>query len=357
MNQSAARMLAWISLSVACGGSQPTTAEPVPEPIPETLPEVVSVVRPAVAKVSSSDCPDGMVRIKGSGAVGMRGDPYGVGQTRHMAQVDAPERLCEGAVAAKLGATACWVQTDLVDPILRVRTIEGPDFCIERAPFPGAGVAYPVDGMTAGTVALLDEMLKSGRFGSRRLCTASEYQLAVAGPTENYRFVYGDMADDKRCKAGQLIGSDASCANPETGVLEYGAIHSHWVRADAAFVARACDMPPCKGAGNRPVEVGSYVVLGGTNRVQTRQAPLTPHTWHDHGEPADVGCGDEGWDDQVVICAEPDLAYAKPDLPRKLRDGEAAWSRVVDSVRAHGRVTDGLAQGLGRPVCPVESTR
>jgi hypothetical protein len=287
----------------------------------------------------------------------MKGQPYGVVQTRHMAEVDAPERGCAAAIARTEGATACWVQTDLVDPVLPPREVRISDFCIERQPFPGAGVSYPVDGMTAGTVALLDELLRTGKYGPRRLCSATEYQLAVAGPTANYRFVYGDRADPARCKPGQKIGSDSRCTNPETGVAEYGAIHSHWVIADPDFVQASCASPPCMGAGNRALRVGSYVVLGGTSRVQTRQAPLTPHTWHDHGEPADVGCGDEGWDDQVVICADPDPAYGSDDPSQALIDADRAWAFVAGAVRRSGRVTEGLAQGLGRVVCPEGSRR
>jgi hypothetical protein len=282
----------------------------------------------------------------------MRGDPYGVVHTQHMASVDAPERMCPDALSAADGSSACWVQTDLVDPVLRPRVVSGPDFCIERAPFPGMGAAYPVDGMTAGTVAQLDAMLKTGRFGTRRLCTVTEYQLAVAGPSRNQRFIYGDRADSSICRAGRPIGSDRRCENPETGVLEYGAIHSHWVTADAAFVASACDSPPCLGAGSRPVQVGAYVVAGGTDRVQTRQAPLTPHTWHDHGEPADVGCSDEGWDDQVVICASPDPIYDSEVLPPETVASETAWRGVVQATRQSGRITGGIAQGLGQPLCP-----
>lgn len=338
----------WLACALGCSAQQaepqPTAEAPVASP--PSMPAVV----PAVSQ--GQDCPPGMVRVAGSGRVGMRGNPYGVVQTQHMARVDAPERLCKDAVAGTQGASACWVQTDLVDPILRPREVNGSDFCIERFPFPGSGSEYPVDGMTAGTVALLDEMLQSGRFGPRRLCTATEYQLAVAGPKTNTRFVYGDVAASDRCKAGAVIGSDPACANRETGVAEYGAIHSHWVRADAPFVAAACDAPPCKGAGNRALKVSSYVVMGGTDRVQTRQAPLTPHTWHDHGEPADVGCGDEGWDDQVVICADLTPDYNGPKWPESLVRAEGAWGEVVAAVRESSRVTAGVAQGLGRSICP-----
>ena len=337
-----------MALAIACN-TPPAPPQPVEQSSAAAVPSV-----PFVAPVSERgrDCPPGMVRVAGTGRVGMRGNPYGVVQTAHMQRVDAPERLCGDAVASTEGASACWVQTDLVDPLLRPRDVALTDFCIERFPFPGPGAQYPADGMTAGTVAVLDEMLKTGRFGPRRLCLASEYQLAVAGPKGNARFVYGDVAVPQRCKAGALIGSDASCVNSETGVAEYGAIHSHWVRADAAFVASACDAPPCNGAGNRPLQVGSFVVMGGTDRVQTRQAPLTPHTWHDHGEPADVGCGDEGWDDQVVICADLTPAYSETKWGGSLASAEAAWAEVVDTVRKHSRVTAGLAQGLGRSVCP-----
>ena len=65
-----------------------------------------------------------------------------------------------------------------------------------------------------------------------------------------------------------------------------------------------------------------------------------------------MGCGDEGWDDQVVICADPTPAYTGDKWPGRLVDAETAWSAVVAATRAGSRVTAGLTQGLGRPVCP-----
>jgi len=347
--KTAAHWVALVSLCTACAEQSPVavTVSPSPE---AAISQPAAV--PDLGVERGQGCPPGMVRVHGEGTVGMRGQPYGIIPTRHLATVDAPERQCSAAVAGTRGATACWVQTDQVDPVLTPRTVSVPDFCIEALPFPGAGAEYPVDGMTAGTVALLDELLATGRLGSRRLCTTTEYQLAVAGPTSNLRFVYGDIADSGRCQAGQAIGSDPDCRNPETGVFEYGAIHSHWTRADSSFVASACAKPPCKGAGNRVLKVGAFVVAGGTNRVQTRQAPLTPHTWHDHGEPADPGCGDQGWDDQVAICATPDARYDQPAWPVALEAAESAWAAFGAATRAQGRITDGIAQGLGRPVCP-----
>ena len=118
------------------------------------------------------------------------------------------------------------------------------------------------------------------------------------------------------------------------------------------MVAHACAAPPCKGAGNRPLAVGSYVVMGGTDRVQTRQAPLTPHTWHDHGEPAQVGCGDQGWDDQAVICADPDPRYSMDTMSAVIMAQEGAWASLRSRVRKTGRISQGLEVGLGRAVCP-----
>ncbi len=337
---------------MACGGSDSPSATPV-GPNEQAFP-------PTVAQglaVHSTGCPPGMVRIQGQGTVGMRGQPYGVVQTGHMEKVDAPERMCPSAIARTPGATACWVQTDLVDPVLMPRKVAIADFCIDVLPFPGAGVPYPMDGLTAGTVALLDELLKTESFGGRRLCSATEIQVATAGPTSNLRFIYGDQRNAARCRAGLAIGADPGCKNPETGLREYGAIHSHWARADADFVAAACDEPPCRGAGNRILKVGAYVVMGGTSRVQTRQAPLTPHTWHDHGEPAEAGCTDQGWDDQAAICASLNPAYGPGELPRELLRAEKAWAEVVAATRSSGRVTAGIAQGLGRKVCPAGASR
>ena len=59
--------------------------------------------------------------------------------------------------------------------------------------------------------------------------------------------------------------------------------------------------------------LAGLVVLGGTGRRQTRQAPLTPHTWHDHGRPAPTGCDAMGHDDQPAICATPSPAWGRHD--------------------------------------------
>ena len=231
---------------------------------------------PAQPASPDAPCPPGMVLVDPTGTVGMVGWPYGIVATAHLDKVEAPEADCPAALAAADGASACWVQTDLVDPVLAPRAIAGAPFCIERHPFPGKGARYSADGMTTWDAAQLDELLASGKVGPRRLCTFTELQAAVAGPKANRRFVYGDTAIEMRCgMAGPLgteppIGSDPTCSNPETGVHEYGAVHSHWVRADADFVAHACDAPPCAAAGDRPLVVGHLVVAGGTGRAAPR---------------------------------------------------------------------------------------
>ena len=287
-------------------------------------------------------CPEGMVLVGGSGELGMRGQPYGIVPTAHLAKVDAPERGCPEAIASTPGATACWVQTDLVDPVIPVHRVDVEPFCIEAYPFPGRGHRYTEDGLSVWGVHKLDEMLKSGRFGGRRLCTTTEFQAAVAGLVGNNRFVYGNEFVEGRCKAG-VIGERAECRNQETGVWEYGAVHSHWTKADQTFVARACPSPPCLGAGNRPLAVGAYVVAGGTERAQTRQAPHTPHTWHDHGEATVDGCGFKGWDDQPVICADPG-----PDSSQ----AAAAWGAFVREAQATGSMQEAISSALGAPICP-----
>ncbi len=296
-------------------------------------------------------CPPGMVHVSGEGTVGMRGQPYGVVHTRHLDKVVAPEEQCAGAVSSTLGATACWVQTDQVDPVLQPRAVSVPDFCIEAFPFPGAGANYTSDGLTAWGAARLDELLSKGVYGTRRLCSASEVQLAVAGPTRNQRFVYGDEVTQGRCTADKAIGTDPACRNPETRVHEYGAIHSHWARADASFVANACDEPPCRAAGSRTLAEGMYVVMGGTDRVQTRQAPLTPHTWHDHGDPVAAPCDNRGWDDQPLVCATPSPLYDAQPMSAELSAQEAAWRQFVDVARSTGQMANALSFGLGRSVC------
>ena len=136
--------------------------------------------------------------------------------------------------------------------------------------------------MTAWDAQALDRLLSAGDYGGRRMCTMTEFQSAVAGLKSNRPFVYGGVHDIDRCPLEGRIGADAECSNSETGVHDYASVRSHWVKADPAFIAAACEVPPCRGAGRRPLTEGHYIVAGGTARLQTRQAPLTPHTLLDH---------------------------------------------------------------------------
>ena len=299
-------------------------------------------------------CPPGMVRVSGVGRVGMAASAYAVVRTAGRAVVEAPELECPAARAAEPETVACWVQTDEVDPVIGLRSVRSGDFCIEPYPFPGEGAAWTADGMTAWDAQALERLLATGRYGTRRLCTMTEFQLAVAGPEANRAFIYGAVQDPGRCPLDGAIGADADCMNPETGVHDYGAVRSHWVRADPAFIAHACDAPPCRGAGRRPLIEGHPIVAGGTGRVQTRQAPLTPHTWHDHGVPNPAGCDDMGHDDQAVICADLDPGYGQWRGPSgSLAAGERAWAGLVARARATGSMTATLEAGLGEPVCPM----
>ncbi len=283
-----------------------------------------------------------MVGVGGSGVLGMKGQPYGIVETRHLATVDAPEKNCPAAVGKTPGATACWVQTDMSDPVLKPREVEIKPFCIEARPFPGT--RYTTDGLTVWGAHKLGQLLDTGRFGKRRLCTASEFQAAVAGLAENRRFIFGDQYIAGRCesKNRRTVGGDPDCRNVKTGVVDYGSVHSHWVVADQPFVDRACEQPPCRGAGGRALKAGSYVVMGGTNRVQTRQAPFTPHTWHDHGEATQDACGFDGWDDQPVICADVGPGDVGAD---------AAYADFRDQVGRNGSMNAAISAALGEPVC------
>lgn len=335
-------------LLAACGdGSRspppagaPVAVEPVAAPV---------AVEPA-GPVSTQGCPPGMVRVEGAGSVGMRGQPYAIVKAQGQ---DAPEQACPAAVAATPGAVACWVQTDEVDPVVPERPVEVAPFCIEAAPFPGAGAAYTTDGLTPLGAQRLAEALATGRYGPRRLCTMTEWQAAVAGLRGNRRFIYGDDAPGERCGSDSLevgpIGADPRCRNPETGVSDYGAVLSHWVVADDAFLAFACTDQGggCLGAGHRPLSPGDLVVAGGTRRVQTRQAPLTPHTWHDHGQPSTDACtGELVWDDQPVICADPLAEGEAPDPA-----AEQAWQALVEVARSRGSMQAVLAAASGPDWC------
>ena len=280
--------------------------------------------------------------VAGEGRVGLQGQPYGIVPTAHLEKVVAPEDGCEAAVRKTPGATACWVQTDLVDPTLPVRPVEVAPFCIDAFPFPGKGAKYSTDGLNAWTAHVLRDVLVQGDFEGRRFCTATEFQAAVAGLRGNRKFIYGDKYVPGRC-ASASIGGDPQCGNSETGTYEYAAIHSHWVVADQGFVDFACASTGCNAAGNRRLSAGMLIVMGGTSRFQTRQAPLTPHTWHDHGEATPDACGFQGWDDQPAVCADPS---------NSTDTGKNNWVRFVESVRQDGKMGETLTAWTGATVCP-----
>ena len=317
---------------------------------------------------SSQVCPPGMVHIPGGRyTTGMRPPfPYGVVETEGQAQVEAPESQCPAALKANPDASACWVQTDLHDPIVGLHEVEVDGFCIETYPFPGRDGQYPSDGLTTWDAMLFDDMLSTQQFGERRLCTFTEYELAVAGPTANHRFVFGDEYDASHCPQGErsTIGSQSACQNPETGVFEYGAVHSQWVLLDEALVAWACSTDEnCAASGGRRLDERTesgelairYIVAGGTNRSQTRQAPYTPHTFHDHGDATGPdGCDSWGWDDQIAVCASPSEIRARCNTDPTGEDCAAqsdtddAWRRLRDDCAASS-MTECLNRGL-RPI-------
>jgi len=247
---------------------------------------------------------------------------------------------------------ACWVQTDLVDPVLRPRDVVLAPVCVEAWPFPGPGTRYATDGMTAWDAKVLQDVLARGDLGGRRLCTATELQAAVAGLASNQPFVYGSHHRADLCPSDVdgVIGSKPACRNEVTGVGEYSAVHSQWVVADADFVAHACDAPPCRAAGSRLLREGMLVVLGGTARTQTRQAPHTPHTWHDHGRPTPTGCDAMGHDDQVAICADPHAGWGGHHAG--LVEQEARWQKLLDVARSSGRMDAFLDAAIGGASCP-----
>lgn len=296
-------------------------------------------------------CPPGMIRVEGRGRIGL--DPASVRVLRADAlNGQRPEQACEGA-------PLCWVQTDLVDPVLRPAEVALAPFCVDAWPFPGAGAPYTLDGMTAWDAHQLDVLLKGGGLGGRRLCTATELQAAASGLSQSAPLLYGAARDPARCDGaaalrGEVeapIGVDPGCRSPETGLGEYFTRHAHWVVVDAGLVDRACDAPPCKAAGNRPLQAGMFAVLGGTGRLQTRQLPLSPHTWHDHGAPIPAGCDDMGHDDQPAICADPNPAWST--AAPALRAEEDRWRTLV-AVAVNTRSMNAfLEAGLGRAVCPA----
>lgn len=282
-----------------------------------------------VALPSDARCPPGMVLVEGAGTLGMRAERFAVVSTAGRAEVVDPQAECPAALAAHGEAVACWVQTDLVDPVVPPRAVRVAPVCVDAFPFPGEGATYTEDGMTAWDAKVLHDVLARGDLGGRRLCTATELEAAVAGLPANQPVVYGDRHDPDRCPEGARIGQDPTCANRATGLHEYAAVHSHWVVADPAFVASACAQPPCKAAGNRPLQAGMFLVLGGTGRLQTRQAPLTPHTWHDHGRPTPTGRAVMRWATTTSRPSAPTPTRAgplrMPHSSRVRRAGRRWW--------------------------------
>jgi len=311
------------------------------------------------ASLPSAPCPPGMVLVGGSGTLGMVGQPYGLVQTAGKRGLDHPESGCDAAIAATPGAVSCWVQTNEIDPVLPPRAVDLAPYCVDAWPFPGPGQRYSTDGLTTSGAAALQRLLSSKKLGGRRLCTFTEWQAAVAGLQGNRRFIYGDDAPGARCGKDSLevglIGADPACSNPETGVHDYGAVLSHWVVADAAFLAQACTPQAggCQGAGGRTLRAGDLVVGGGTRRVLTRQAPLTPHTWHDHGQPGGPGpcTNDLVWDDQPIICADPSADWLSTPRPSTLGDGQREWMRLVAVAQDEGTMAATLRAGLGSSWC------
>ncbi len=300
--------------------------------------------------------------------------PYAPIDTTKMAVVEAPERGCPAALSASPDTEVCWIQTDLRDPVVTAHEVEVGGYCMERLPFPGGG-PYPPDGMTTYDASRFDELLASGAFGPRRLCTYTEYELAVSGVEANHRYVYGDEPAPERCPdtEGATIGSHPGCADPNTGIAEYGAVISQWVLNDEALVSWACGREQgCPASGGARLDErgpdGSfktrYLVAGGTRRIQTRQAPYTPHTYHDHGQVSGPGgCDAWGWDDGPAVCADPDPRYercvAAPDGEgcRALQRQELDWKGLVTFCQGR-HMTECLSRGLsalkGEPVevCP-----
>lgn len=288
--------------------------------------------------------------------------PYAAVDTTKMAVVEAPEQFCPEALAGSPDTTVCWIQTDLRDPVVLAHEVTVDGYCMEVLPFPGQG-PYPPDGMTTYDASRFEELLATGAFGPRRMCGYTEYELAVAGPTMNHRYVYGNEPDPKLCPSSedQPIGSHPGCRSPETGLGEYGAVISQWVLNDEELVAWACQRPEgCPASGGARLDERNedggfktrFVVAGGTRRIQTRQAPFTPHTYHDHGQVSGAGgCDAWGWDDGPAVCATPDERYTRCHQDptglgcRALQAQEQAWQGLLSSCRGK-HMTECLSRGL-----------
>jgi hypothetical protein len=155
---------------------------------------------PAAWTLPAADCPPGMIYVPpGTYTTGMKPPiPYGIVDTNQMAVVDAPERGCEAAIRGTPGASACWVQTDLKDPVVPLHEVTLSGACVERLPFPGGGL-YTPDGLTPRDVALMEALLALGD-----LRAAPPMHLLGAGGRRRWADLKPAFFDRRRRRAPAL---------------------------------------------------------------------------------------------------------------------------------------------------------
>ena len=204
---------------------------------------------------------------------------------------------------------------DQVPPV----SLEVGPFCVGIYPLPGrAGDHWPADGLEGGDVARLEGGLLAVGV---RLCTAEELVWVTAGGAENRPYATGS-SPPRSCEPSfswpdmKPYDSWKECVSP-WGLRDLH-VASSWATASARIdEARMAYR-------RRP-----YVVVGGTNRLDTFYAPTNfGHHLHDPGDPP-------FFDDQVRACATPGAVDA------------ARWELLKEAMAAQGSYV-GFLDWLGR---------
>ena len=225
--------------------------------------------------------------------------------------------------------------------IVKATTWRVEPFCIDRHPFPGEGLPWPVRvpeaSLSYGEARDLAVALPA--FG-RRLCSSSEILLASAGPG-NRRYPWGDEAEP-HCEPDQRvptrpIGAFPDCRTPE-GVFDLG-VRPSWAVLDSTTAGLL------NADRTTIVSAGDLALTGGHTRGEAFFA-TSNYGLHCHVNECGVfGAerfpGHEWIDDGVRICADPG---------RRGRGRDEPW----DAARARFARMEDWAGVLGAP--PVQTS-
>ncbi len=193
---------------------------------------------------------------------------------------------------------------DQVPPV----ALDVDPFCVGIFPLPGRpGDHWPADGLEAMEVPRMEGWLHGAGV---RLCSADELVWATAGGTANRPYATG-LSPPRTCEPSfswpdmKPFGSWPDCVSP-WGLRDLH-VASSWATASPAI-------DEARMAHRR----GPYVVVGGTNRLDTFYAPTNfGHHLHDPGDPP-------FFDDQLRACATPGAVEA------------ATWEILKEAMAAQG---------------------